>query len=315
MDLTQLAAAQFGVISRQQALSHASPETVRWRLARGWWRRVHPGVYAVHDQPLDWHTRASAALLFYGTDAALSLESAAFMLGLSSRPPPLVHVDVPITAQRRRRPAIRLRRRRRLVTVRRSRLLVTAPAFTVVDLGDTPAATREDAIATAARAVQQRRVPVEDLVAELDGRRTHRHRRALELSLGIVADGAESVLEVDFVTRVVRAHGLPEMRMAVSGHAAGMSIRRDFVDHTHRIVVEVDGRVAHQGRRSADIRRDRATAAQGALTLRAEWVDVYYSPCQLAADIVATARSRGYRSGLRACGPTCTAAPPRLRSA
>src|SRR5699024_5652813 len=107
----------------------------------------------------------------------------------------LIQVDILVTARRQRRPATTVRRRRRLVTAYRRGLPVTAPAFTVIDLGDLPTASREDAIAVAARAVQQRAVRVGQLVTELDRRRTHRHRRALELSLGIVAEGAESVLE------------------------------------------------------------------------------------------------------------------------
>lgn len=307
MELTHLAAEQFGVVSRGQAVEHLGANAVRWKLDRGLWRRVHPGVYAVHDQRLDWFARASAALLCYGHGAALSLESAAFLLRLTSRPPELVHVDILTTTRRQRRPATSVRRRRRMVTVRRRGLPVTAPAFTVIDLGDVPTASREDAIAVAARAVQQRTVRVDQLVTELDRRRTHRHRRALELSLGIVGEGAESVLEVDFVTRVVRAHGLPPLRIAVPDRLEGRSIRRDFVDDDRRLVVEVDGRVAHQDRRSADIRRDRASAARGVVTLRAEWVDVYYNSCRLAADILAAERSRGYRGALRPCGPGCRA--------
>src|SRR5699024_2217818 len=146
----------------------------------------------------------SAAVLGYGHGAALSLESAAFLLGLVPRPPQLVHVDILATARRQRLPATRVRRRQRLVTVRRRGLPVTASAFTVIDLGDLPTASREDAIAVAARAVQQRKVRVDQLVTELDRRRAHRNRRALELSLGIVGEGAESVLEVHFLSRVVR---------------------------------------------------------------------------------------------------------------
>jgi very-short-patch-repair endonuclease len=315
MDLAQLATSQYGVVSRAQALDHLSPDSVRWKLSHRVWQRVHPGVYAVHTQQLDWVARASAALLFYGEGAALSLESAAFWWGLDSRQPLVVHVDVPIGTQRGKRTFVKVRRRRRLETKRRKKLLVTSPAFTVIDLGDVATADREDAVAVAARAVQRRKVTAADLVAELGKRRTHRHRRALELSLGIVADGAESLLEVDFVTRVLRAHGLAEMRMAVPDHVGGVSIRRDFVDDAHQVVVEVDGRIAHEGRRGADIRRDRSTAARGSVTLRAEWVDVHFEACQLAADIFATQRSRGYQGMLNACGPGCKAAIHLRRSA
>ncbi len=303
------------MVSRAQALGAVTKESLRWKLAHGVWQRVHPGVYALHSQPLDWHAWAHAALLCYGERAALSLGSAAYVLGIEPKAPPLVHVDVPIEIQRKKRPLVRVRRRRRLETVLRRGMRVTAPAYTVIDLADLADASREDAIAIAARAVQRRKVTVDQLRIELGQRHKHRHRRALELTLGIVADGAESVLEVDFVLRVLRAHGLPEMRMAAPDWLGRFSIRRDFVDDTHRVVVEIDGRVAHEGRRSADMRRDRSAAAGGLVTLRAEWVDVYFEECQLAADIFATQRSRGYRGDFVACGPKCRAAAHLRRSA
>ncbi|MDO5681421.1 MAG: DUF559 domain-containing protein [Propionibacteriaceae bacterium] len=315
MDFTQSATTQFGVLSRTQALEAMTPDAVRWKLTRGLWRRVHPGVYAVHTQPLDWHARASAALLFYGPESALSQESAAYVIGIDDRPPPLVHVDVPASLRRHRQTGVRLRRRRRLLTVPRDRLRVTEPACTVIDLGDHPTSTRDDAISVVARAVQRHKVTVEALEQELGARRAHRHRRALELALGIVADGAESGLEVDFVTRVLRPHGLPEMRMAVPDSAGGRSIRRDFVDDAHKVVVELDSRVAHEGRRVQDSRRDRLAAARGFITLRAEWADVHYAACQLAAELFATQQSRGCRGVLRPCGPRCTVSELLRRSA
>lgn len=307
MDLSQVATGQHGVLTRAQALTELSEAALRWRLRRGDWHRVHPGVYQVHNGQLDWFGRASAALLCYGEGAALALESAAFVLGIESRPPALVQVDVPALNRRERRPGVRLRRRRRLETVRRRGLLVTSPDFTVLDLGDLPGASRADAIGVTARAVQRRQATVAGLTAELAFRRTHRHRRALELSLGVVADGAESVLEVEFVTRVLRPHGLPPMRLAVPDWADGRSIRRDFVDDDHGVVMEVDGRLGHEAERGRDIRRDRSTAAEGRITLRCDWVDVCYEPCALAADLHATASRRGFRGPLLACAPGCPA--------
>lgn len=305
MDLKRLARSQFGLVTRAQALQELSPAALRWRLERDSWRRVHPGVYSVHSERLDWMARASAALLFYGVSAALSMHSAAHLLGLEAREPAIVEVDTHAATQRRRRPGVRVRRRRRLPVATRRGLTVTAPAFTVIDLGDDPLASREDAVAIVARAVQRRRTTVTALADELRQRRTHRHRRALELSLGIVDAGAESVLEVDFVVRVLRAHGLPELRIAVPDASPSGRIRRDFVDDKHNVIVELDGLVAHEGRRRQDNRRDRHAAARGQITLRAEWMDVYDEACQLASDIFATLRSRGYRGVLTSCGPRC----------
>lgn len=304
MDLERLIRQQHGVLSRSQALSTLSDEQLRWRLDKGRWTTVHPGVYRDRAVDLDWLGRASAALLFYGPDAALALESAAFLLGINDKAPALVHVDVPHDNQRRRLTGVRRRRRRQITTVTRRGLRVTAPAQTIIDLGDVSGAVRDDVIAVAARAVQRRKTTAEQLGAELASRRTHRNRRALTLALALVGQGAESGLEVAFVTRVLRAHGLPEMRMAVPDTVGGRSIRRDFVDEARGLVVETDGALGHDaaGRRE-DNRRDRTTAARGGLTLRTDWVEVHFGACDLAADIADAQRSPGWGGTARPRAP------------
>ena len=182
-----------------------------------------------------------------------------------------------------------------------------APA--VLDLGDSFGATRQDAVAVAARAVQRRRVTVDQLVAELAARRTHQHRRALELALGVIDAGAESGLEVGFHQDVVAAHGLPSMRMAVPDTGVAGSIRRDFEEVERGVIVEVDGKIGHgEAERDRDNRRDRLAARTGRVTLRCGWVDVEFDPCGLAADLYGTLTSRGYCGPIRPCGPGCTAA-------
>lgn len=307
MNLEELARWQYGVITRPQALATLSPGAIRARLDDGHWRAVLPGVYRTHTGDLDWWGRASAALLHCGENAALSLKSAAYVLGLEAKPPQVLSVDIPHHLKHTRPVGVRVRRRRALRIVERQRVSITDPAFTVIDLGDTPLASREDAIAVAARAVQKGVSTVDALTTELALRARHRHRRALELSLGIVDDGAESVLEVGFVTDVLRAHGLPPMRMAVPDVVGAYSIRRDFLDEAHKVVVELDGRIGHEGNRGHDNRRDRGTAARGGVTLRAEWVDVFFEACQLALDIFGTLRARGYAGTLSACRPGCLA--------
>lgn len=307
MDIDALARLQYGVVTRSQALQELSPGAVRARLTGGHWKAVLPGVYRAHTGELDWHGRASAALFHCGEGAALSLNSAAYLLGLEPKPPQVLQVDIPHRLKHTKPVGVRVRRRRTLRITERQRLTITEPAFTVIDLGDTALASREDAIAVAARAVQKGVTAVEELSAELAARRRHRHRRALQLSLGIIEEGAESVLEVGFVNDVLRAHRLPPMRMSVPDTVGRHSVRRDFVEEVHRVMVEVDGRLGHEGNRSGDNRRDRGTAAQGGVTLRAEWVDVFFEACQLAVDIFGTLRARGYAGTLGMCGPTCTA--------
>ena len=213
MEFQQLARRQHGIVTRAQAIDELGVERTRWRLERGLWQRVHPGVYQVHNGPVDWLARASAALLHYGEGAA--------------------------------------------------------PA---------------------------------EVISELAARRAHRHRLALQYALGVIGEGAESVLEVGFVRDVLDAHGLPRMRMAV----VDGPVRRDFVDDERRIIVEVDGRIGHEGGgRLIDARRDRSAARQGTLTVRAGWVDVHFTPCDLALDLSGTLTSRGWQGVPTGCGPTC----------
>lgn len=305
MSLEQLARLQEGILTREQAMAVLSPEQVRWRLRRGTWQILHPGVYLTHSGEPSWAALARAGLFHYGHGAALSLDSAAHLLGFE-RQPLHVHIDVPQTTSMKPVPGVRLRRRRRLPRIRRGNVMVTAPAFTVIDLADEPFASRDDALAVAARAVQRHATTVEALAEELSLRRAHRHRRALQLALGAVAEGAESGLEVTYLDRVVRRHGLPPMRLAVPDRIAGASIRRDFENEEFGVVAEVDGRLGHEADgRTRDAWRDRKTLATGRVTARQTWVEVHYSPCELAGDLFCIYRTRGYRGDIALCSPSC----------
>ena len=129
------------------------------------------------------------------------------------------------------------------------------------------------------------------------------------LALGEVAEGAESLLEVAYVRKVERAHGLPRATRQV--RSAG--VRRDFEYEEWGVVVEVDGRLGHEGEHLAiDRRRDRRAAGQGKVTLRAGWVDVEADSCELAVDVHGALWVRGYREPLRPCGVSCPIARRRL---
>ena len=65
-----------------------------------------------------------------------------------------------------------------------------------------------------------------------------------------------------------------------------MPWRHDIGYPQFRVLVELDGRLGHEGQsRVADTRRDRGNAAAGWLTLRAGWLDVTTAPWPLAAEV------------------------------
>ena len=84
-------------------------------------------------------------------------------------------------------------------------------------------------------------------------------------------------MEVSYVKRVEEPHGLPRGELQVRDGA----VRRDVEYEEWNVVVEVDGRLGHEGEYVAvDRRRDRRAAGRGRVTLRAGWVDVEGDPCE-----------------------------------
>ncbi|NHA68428.1 type IV toxin-antitoxin system AbiEi family antitoxin domain-containing protein [Phycicoccus flavus] len=307
MDLDRLVRAQHGVCTTQQALvGGLSVEALRWKVASGRWQRLGRELYVAQTGPLDWLGRAHALVLRGGPGVALSLDSAAHLHGVRPDPPPVITLWVPRDRRMTRLPGSRVAQRSDVEVVVRRGLPVTSAARTALDLADVPGTDWRGAVATAARWVQRRKVTATELGRALDARPRHAHRRTLRLALGIVDAGAESLLEVGYVRDVERRHGLPSARLQVPGGPAAARLRRDAEYEDWKVVVELDGRLGHEGEHLAvDRRRDRDAAREGRLTLRAGWVDVDRAPCRLAVDVHETLRSRGWRGLGRACGPRC----------
>jgi len=82
-DLFDLAAAQYGVVSRTQTLDTGlSARQIEIRIEVGRLTVVHPGVYRVAGAPTTGRLRAMAACLWLGTDALVSHLTAAALLRL-----------------------------------------------------------------------------------------------------------------------------------------------------------------------------------------------------------------------------------------
>jgi very-short-patch-repair endonuclease len=307
MELLALARRQHGVVSRRQALDAGlTTKTLRCHLDRGRWRRLHPGVYLTHSGEPTWTARASAAVLWSGSGAALSLRAAAYLWKVDDRPPPVLTVVVPAHRQVQRVPGVRVTRRRRIQSAEVQRLPVTSAAQTVIDLADLRPPDPESAVALAARAVQLRVATTADLAAELRRRRAHRCRDVLRLALGDIGDGVESVAEHHYVRNVERAHGLPPFERQVVAAVAGGQIRRDFESVRFGVIVEIDGLPWHSGSAAGrDRRRDRDAAGAGKVTLRAGYADVTEHPCELAVDIARTLWQRGWGGRPTMCGTRC----------
>lgn len=301
------ARAQYGVLTRAQALDLGlSRKTIECHVRAGRWQRLHPGVFATTPGIVPWITRASAAVRAVGEGAVLTLESAGHVWGFRDQPPAMISIGVPETRRIVRPLGVRVRRRRQLAPRVTRQLPVTSREQTVLDLIDAPGCEPEEAVGLLAAAMNSGKGTQDmsqRILNELATRRTQQHRDVVHAALADLQSGVESVAEFLFVDRVERPHRLPTFDRQTPASGAA---RRDFELAEYGIIVEIDGYLWHgKAAFHADRRRDRFSAREGKITLRAGWVDVAHSPCELALDIGLTLRSRGWFGALAGCGNEC----------
>jgi hypothetical protein len=302
-ELDRVAKEQSGLLTRRQCLAAGmTDDAVAWRLERGWWVGMHPGVYLTVPGRDDWWTRALAAQLAVD-DAAWSHHAAAFVHGIVAGPPGVV--DLLVGHDRRVATPAGARIFRRRGDVNRFVDELHWPWRTTVEetiLDVSASASVDETFALLGRAFQRRLTTEGALRGRLSLRARHPRRELLEMVLGDVADGAESAMEIRYVTNVERAHGLPAGDRQFSPRRDGYQVHDiGYVDQ--RVLVELDGRLGHEGpeARVKDGIRDRRGATSGWLTVRAFWRDVAGFPCDLALETGAVLNSRGWPSRVRPC--------------
>ena len=143
------------------------------------------------------------------------------------------------------------------------------------------------------RAVQQRVVSSESLLAALTERKLHPRRKLLTTLLADVAEGVESNLELAYLRDVERAHGLPRGRR--NRYRGGLRHRSDVGYDEYGVLVELDGRLGHADEgRFRDFRRDNDFALRALLTLRYGWYDVVEQPCEVNHQVSTVLQGRGW---------------------
>jgi very-short-patch-repair endonuclease len=230
-----LARRQHGVVSAAQlSAAGLGYNAVAGRVARGWLRRLHKGVYAVGA--LETELTAPAAALLAVADAAISHRTAAAIWGLvPTRPADPVHVTL-LNTNRRSRPGLTVHRHELSATEIRHRhdLRLTSPARTLRDLAATSPNELERAYNEAlvlglvthqeVRAFAARSPALRDLVADTPGltrSKMERRLRALIKKAGLPA---------------------PQTNVRVAGYEV------DMYWPAQRLVVEFDGWNTHSSR-------------------------------------------------------------------
>jgi hypothetical protein len=291
-------------LTRTQTFAHAiTARTIHGHVRARRWQRVHPGVYASFTGPLPFHSRVWAALLYAGPDAMASHETAARLWGLapvgSLQTTEVIHVTIGSNRRVVPQPGLRIHLSGRAEEARHPVALPprTRVEETVLDQV-TSAASLDDAFAVLTRACQRRLTTAGRLLDAASRRKKLRWRQTLERALADVDEGRHSPLELRYLRRVERAHGLPRGRPQWGWRHGRGQRWTDVRYERFRTRVELDGRIGHEeDGRLRDMRRDNAGTVAGDGTLRYGWADVEGSACEVAAQVAQVLCARGWTGG------------------
>jgi very-short-patch-repair endonuclease len=244
-----------------------SRQLIARRVRSGRWQRPLPRVVIGHSGPLSQRQRHRAALVYGGTDAALSHYSAAVLLGLR------VHeTDVHVTVRHGRG-----RQGAGFVVVHQSQAMIHAVRAeglrcvnsprTVVDVA-CDLRSLDDVRALIADSVQRGIASIDQLRHEADKAPT-RGSRFLRIALQEAATGVRSAGEAEFL-RLVRRARLPRPVLNAPINIAGRRFVVDALWPEHWLIVEIDGLTWHLDSASweLDLRRQNLLHSAGYLVLR-----------------------------------------------
>jgi hypothetical protein len=239
--------------------------------------------------------------------ATLSHETAAEVWGLVDEPGHGVQVTIGVDRRVRSLAGVRIHYSFRIDATRHPTRTppVTCIEETVLDLVD-QAERAEDVEMWVTRASQRRRTTPERLGIALDARRKIRWRSEVQSLLADASMGAETPLEIAYVQRVERAHGLPPGRRQRHRRAGRQSQWNDVEYEDFRTIVELDGRIGHADEgRFRDYQRDNDASVRGQVTLRYGWTDTTTMSCRVASQVAEVLKSNGWQGRPRPCGPFC----------
>ncbi len=304
-DLLRLAALQAGVLSTEQVLGLGMTRKPLDRMLadRFGWQRMSNGLYLTVPGEVGWAASAWGGVLLGGPGARIGGSAATHLWGLSDQPDEVL-VLVPDHRHRVPRQPWRFVRER--------------PGLRRPSQGSPPRIGIEDAVLDRSAeladsavvdlvttAIQSRRTTATRLRRRLGERGRLRHRELLLALLADIGEGAESPLELAYLRDVERAHGLPR---GTRQHRSGRHVR-DILYQQFGLVVELDGRLGHEGLgRFRDMRRDNGALLRGEMTLRYGWGDVRGRCCPVAWQVGSVLARLGWTGTPNRC-LRCAAAP------
>ncbi|MGH2831058.1 MAG: DUF559 domain-containing protein [Actinomycetota bacterium] len=297
--LSRVAAARYGVFTREEALREgATRNVIQRRLRDGRWERIQHGVYRLAGVPQSWRQSLAAACLAAGEGAVSSHRAAGQLWDSAEVPRGFIEISIPRT--RGVRPAGATVHRVSDLSphdvVVKDAIPVTTPARTLIDLAgvlsrDEMEEALDDALRRGLVSLGWLRWRIESL------RRPGRPGIAEITALCEARSGhaaLESVLETRLLRLIVRArlpHPVPQYVVRDRGRFVA---RVDFAYPEQQLAIEADGYKWHSHRRrwERDVTRGNALLRLGWRVVRVTARDVKEHPGQVAETIAAALVAR-----------------------
>ncbi|RZT13388.1 putative AbiEi antitoxin of type IV toxin-antitoxin system [Kribbella sp. VKM Ac-2569] len=298
---------QLGAFSRAQAnASGMSDRSLAARSRAGRIQRLYRGAYVHFSGPVPWETRLWAAWLAYGPEAALAGETALRQYGIDRAQSEVIQLEIPHRRRLRGEAGVVITRTRdfadRVLGSREPPMVrLEVAVLTVASRRSRP----DDAAALVLDVCRQRRTTPQRLLAELARMQQLPRHGLLVQVLRDAADGVQSFLELFYLRKVERAHGLPAARRQVRVAGEDGVVYRD-TEYDYDLIVELDGRTGHEDARSRwrDMTRDNTALMAAKATLRFGY-QIVSDPCGAAVQVATVLRARGWPGLPTACGPEC----------
>jgi len=279
-----LARRRHGIVSRSQMRTIGfEPGAIDRAIAQG---RLYPlfrGAFGVGHPPQGRNAELTAAALACGEGSVVSHGTAAALLGLWRRPPPLIDVIAPVEAGRK---IDGIYRRHTPFPSEREAWVhegvpCTSPSRTIVDVAGI--ATEWKLRETIEQAAVLRMLNVPEIDAVLDGPRrrgSRRLRRIVDLWRRYPPGmHVRSRLEAKLLP-LLTEYGLPTPRVNQTLTVGSERFEIDFLWPRQRLVVETDGGQYHDNPEAAarDEHCNRVLRAAGYRVWRLSWADLAYRP-------------------------------------
>ncbi len=266
---------------RDHLVAEIGDNGVRSMLHNGQLTKYAKHILIPRGRSADLLTRAAAALLLVGPQAVLNSHTAALLHGCGAADAGTIHVLSPYDRRIPTRPGLALHHQLRIddndvVVLNDLRTLsLEAAMVELLCTAHRPVALACLDQALAMTDTECRKTFLSDLetrLAERTSRRgTRRAQPLLHLGTGITESPAES-----FLLLALFDAGLPvpDLQVPVVDIGGFERYRLDFAWEDAKVALEYDGYEAHEGRASADARRDSDLSARGWLVIRATATDL-----------------------------------------